>query len=101
MSDGELDTLLDCTVALFRFLADKDLFERYYKQHLAKRLLFNRTTSDDAERGVIQRLKKECGFAFTSKLAGMFTDMEICQKTMADWKNHCAKKKVGNLAGLL
>lgn len=42
---------------LFRYLRDKDLFERYYKQHLAKRLLFNRSVSDDAERGMLSKLK--------------------------------------------
>lgn len=42
---------------LFRFLQDKDVFERYYKQHLAKRLLFNRSVSDDAERSMLSKLK--------------------------------------------
>ena len=35
----------------------KDVFERYYKQHLAKRLLLNKSVSDDAEKGMISRLK--------------------------------------------
>lgn len=42
---------------LFRFLRDKDLFERYYKGHLAKRLLYNKSVSDDAERGMLSKLK--------------------------------------------
>ena len=36
------------------------MFEKYYKQHLAKRLLGGRTVSDDAERGMLVKLKTEC-----------------------------------------
>lgn len=35
----------------------KDLFERYCKNHLARRLLLNKTASDDAESGLLARLK--------------------------------------------
>lgn len=42
---------------LFRFLQEKDVFEKYYKQHLAKRLLLGRSISDDAERNMIAKLK--------------------------------------------
>ena len=35
------------------------MFERYYKQHLAKRLLLGRSVSDDAERNMIAKLKVE------------------------------------------
>lgn len=44
-------------MVLFKFLEDKDVFERYYKQHLAKRLLFDRSVSEDAEKGMISKLK--------------------------------------------
>ncbi len=42
-----------------RYLQEKDVFEKYYKQHLAKRLLSGRTISDDAERGMLVKLKTE------------------------------------------
>jgi hypothetical protein len=38
------------------------VFEKYYKQHLAKRLLSGRSTSDDAERNLLVKLKTECGY---------------------------------------
>ena len=49
--------MLDKVLGLFRFLEDRDIFERYYKQHLAKRLLMQRSVSDDAERAMISKLK--------------------------------------------
>ncbi|KAK9090708.1 hypothetical protein Sjap_023885 [Stephania japonica] len=69
---------------LFRHLQENDVFEKYYKQHLAKCLLSNTTVSDDAERSLIVKLKTECGYQFTSKLEGMFTDMKTPQDTMSN-----------------
>jgi cullin 3 len=79
-SDDEVEMKLDAVMTLFRFLHEKDVFERYYKQHLAKRLLNNRTTSHDAERSFMAKLKTECGYLYTSKMETMFTDM----RTSAD-----------------
>lgn len=49
---------------------------------MAKRLLSQKTASDDAERSLIIKLKTECGYQFTSKLEGMFTDIKTSQDTM-------------------
>lgn len=73
---------------VFRFLTDKDIFERYYKGHLAKRLLLGRSVSDDAERGMLAKLKVECGYQFTQKLEGMFHDMKISSDTMQAYQKH-------------
>lgn len=56
-SEEEVDVVLDKTITLFRFLTDKDVFERYYKNHLSKRLINGRSVSDDAERGMVAKLK--------------------------------------------
>ncbi|GAA5808944.1 hypothetical protein MFLAVUS_002344 [Mucor flavus] len=90
-SDDEIDDVLDKTIMLFRFLQDKDVFERYYKQHLAKRLLFNRSVSDDAERSMLSKLKRECGYQFTNKLEGMFTDMRLSSEMNGYFKDYLEK----------
>ena len=58
-SDDEIDQALEKTIILFRFLSDKDKFERYYKNHLARRMLNGRSASDDAEKGMVAKLKVE------------------------------------------
>ncbi|PKK73726.1 hypothetical protein GLOIN_2v1772921 [Rhizophagus irregularis DAOM 181602=DAOM 197198] len=90
-TEEEVDSVLDKTITLFRFIGEKDVFERYYKQHLAKRLLLGRSVSDDAERGMIGKLKVECGYQFTTKLEGMFNDMRISSDTMTDFKEYLDK----------
>jgi len=87
VSESEVDVILDKVMMLFRFLQEKDVFEKYYKQHLAKRLLLGRSVSDDVEQNMISKLKAECGFQFTSKLVGMFTDMKLSADTMEGFKN--------------
>ncbi|KIJ50978.1 hypothetical protein M422DRAFT_776892 [Sphaerobolus stellatus SS14] len=90
-TDEEIDAILDKTITVFRFVSEKDVFERYYKSHLAKRLLFNRSTSDDAERGMLAKLKVECGFQFTQNLERMFNDMKISSDLQSEYKGYISK----------
>ncbi|KAJ1401736.1 hypothetical protein B484DRAFT_305584, partial [Ochromonadaceae sp. CCMP2298] len=57
---------------LFRYLQEKDIFEAFYKKHLAKRLLLAKSASYEQEKGMLSRLKTECGSNYTCKLEGMF-----------------------------
>lgn len=45
LSEDDIEGILDKVMMLFRYLQEKDVFEKYYKQHLAKRLLSGRTVS--------------------------------------------------------
>ncbi|XP_022902235.1 cullin-3 isoform X3 [Onthophagus taurus] len=99
MSEHDIEVVLDKSMVLFRFLQEKDVFERYYKQHLAKRLLLNKSVSDDWEKNMISKLKTECGCQFTSKLEGMFKDMTVSNTIMDEFKEHVAKNET-NLGGV-
>ena len=66
MTEQEIELTLDKTMVLFRFLQEKDMFERYYKTHLCKRLLLQKSASDDSEKNMISKLK--VSFVFPSFL---------------------------------
>jgi len=83
--EGEIDTILDKIVMLFSYLSDKDMFAEFYRKQLAKRLLLNRSASDDDERSLITKLKYRCGAQFTSKLEGMLTDMNVSKDNQANF----------------
>jgi len=53
------------------------VFQKFYSQMLAKRLIYDNSVSDDAESSMISRLKTACGFEYTSKLQRMFTDISV------------------------
>lgn len=99
MSEQEIEMVLDKSMVLFRFLQEKDVFERYYKQHLARRLLLNKSGSDDSEKNMISKLKTECGCQFTSKLEGMFKDMTVSNTIMEEFKTSLNQSSV-NMAGV-
>eukprot|EP01123_Difflugia_compressa_P006943 TRINITY_DN1936_c0_g1_i1.p1 TRINITY_DN1936_c0_g1~~TRINITY_DN1936_c0_g1_i1.p1 ORF type:complete len:564 (-),score=89.63 TRINITY_DN1936_c0_g1_i1:299-1795(-) len=100
VSEEEMEQTLDKVMMLFRFIQEKDIFEKYYKQHLAKRLLLGRSASDDAERSMISKLKTECGYQFTSKLEGMFQDMKQSSLTIDGFKNYVNALDPNPLKGL-
>lgn len=90
-TENEVDVVLDKTITVFRYISENDVFERYYKGHLAKRLLLGRSVSDDAERGMLAKLKIECGYQFTQKLEGMFHDMKLSADAMVTYQEHLSK----------
>lgn len=56
--EDEFNALLDEIVALVGFTPDKDVFRAFYTSGLAKRLLLNKSASDDMERNMIIKLQK-------------------------------------------
>lgn len=84
-NESELEKTLDKVMVMYRLLREKDLFEKYYKNHLAKRLL-NGRSAEDAERMMITRLKTDSGFQFTSKLESMFRDIKVSENAMEGFK---------------
>ena len=85
-TEAEVDEVLDKAITLFRYLSDKDVFERHYKNHLSRRLLANRSLSHDAEKQMLGKLKVEVGVAFTSKLEGMFKDMNLSEEMAGEFR---------------
>lgn len=93
-TDLEVEAILDKTITIFRFISEKDVFERYYKGHLAKRLLHSRSVSDDAEHNMLTKLKIESGVQFTQKMEGMFNDIKISADTTKAYLDHVSKTTV-------
>lgn len=87
-TEAEVDIVLNKTIALFRFLTEKDVFEKYYNSHLAKRLVSGRSVSDDAERGMLAKFKIEAGAAFTKSAEGMMKDVKISEEMLPAYKRY-------------
>lgn len=62
---------------MFKYIEDKDVFQKFYSKMLAKRLVQHMSASDDAEASMISKLKQACGFEYTSKLQRMFQDIGV------------------------
>jgi len=87
-TEMEIDAVLEKAIILLRYVQDKDLFERYYKKHLCRRLLMNKSISNEVEKQMISKMKIELGNNFTLKLEAMFKDMTISEELTAGFKKH-------------
>lgn len=57
-SDADFMAVLDSALGLYRFTNDKDVFRTFYHRALAKRLLLERSASDDFEKAMLKKLKE-------------------------------------------
>lgn len=89
-TDAEVEKILEKAIVLVRYLQDKDMFEKYYKKHLCKRLLLNKSQSQDVEKQMILKMKMELGNSFTLKLEAMFKDMSLSSDLTNDYRKHVA-----------
>ncbi|KAF8852017.1 Cullin-domain-containing protein [Acephala macrosclerotiorum] len=87
-TEAEIDEVLDKATTLLKYIQDRDMFERYYKKHLARRLLHGKSESSDVEKQMISRMKLEIGSAFTNKLEGMFKDMTMSDDLTSGYRTH-------------
>ncbi|XP_076327537.1 cullin-2-like isoform X2 [Tachypleus tridentatus] len=77
ISESEIEDKLSQSVTVFRYIDDKDIYQKFYAKMLAKRLIHSQSMSMDLEETMINKLKQACGYEFTSKLHRMFTDMSV------------------------
>jgi len=87
-TEAEIDEVLDKATTLLRYIQDRDMFERYYKNHLSRRLLHNKSESADVEKQMLSRMKLELGSSYTNKLEGMFKDMSMSEELTAGYRTH-------------
>ena len=86
-TDAEIDDVLNKAIVLLRYLSDRDMFERYYQKHLARRLLHNKSEIE-TEKDMVGRMKSEMGNHFTTKFEGMFKDMDLSKDMTEKYRDH-------------
>merc|ERR1712064_63167 len=75
-------------MVVFKYIEDKDVFQKFYSKMLAKRLVQHMSASDDAEASMISKLKQACGFEYTSKLQRMFQDIGVSKDLNEQFRRH-------------
>ncbi|PSN70631.1 cullin-2 [Corynespora cassiicola Philippines] len=84
--EDDMEKLLTQIMTVFKYIEDKDVFQKFYSRMLAKRLVQTTSASDDAETSMISKLKEACGFEYTNKLQRMFQDMQISKDLNNSYK---------------
>ncbi|XP_038044511.1 cullin-2-like [Patiria miniata] len=94
VSESEIDDKLQQSILVFRYIDDKDVFQRFYARMLAKRLIHGLSTSMDTEESMINKLKQAFGYEFTNKLHRMFTDIGVSEGLNGNFNTFCQDKQV-------
>ena len=77
--EAELEDTLNQCMIVFKYIEDKDVFQKFYSKISA---------SDDAEASMISKLKQACGFEYTSRLQRMFQDIGVSKDLNENFKRH-------------
>ncbi|CAA9989025.1 cullin-like protein, putative [Plasmodium knowlesi strain H] len=72
-------------LSLFKYLSDKEKFEKYYRTYMCKRLINDKNFNIVLDVKVFKTLKKECGPQFTKKIETILKDMKYSCKGMQDF----------------
>jgi len=86
--EAELEDTLNQVMVVFKYIEDKDVFQKFYSKMLAKRLVQHMSASDDAEASMISKLKSACGFEYTNKLQRMFQDQGVSKDLNDSFRAH-------------
>jgi cullin 1 len=87
--EDDMEKMLNQVMTIFKYIEDKDVFQKFYSRHLAKRLVNGTSASGDAETSMISKLKDASGFEYTNKLQRMFQDMQTSKDlngAYEDWR---------------
>jgi len=94
-TENEIDDKLSSCITIFKYLDDKDYFQKFYWKNLAKRLINSLSFTMYAEENMINRLRQVCGYEFTNKFHRMFTDINLSQDLNEKFIQSC--KNDGNV----
>lgn len=88
LSDETVERTMDKVVVLLGYFKYKDLFAEFYRNKLARRLLFDKGGNKDYDKTFLSKLKQHSGGHFTTKMEGMITDVVLArenQTALDDW----------------
>ncbi|ETW37652.1 hypothetical protein PFTANZ_01640 [Plasmodium falciparum Tanzania (2000708)] len=92
--------MITVILSLFRYVSDKEKFEKYYRTYMCKRLINDSSFNIILDVKVFKTLKKECGAQFTKKIEIILKDMKFTSKTLMKFYkelpnnvNHFLKRK--------
>ncbi|EKD18714.1 uncharacterized protein L3040_002140 [Drepanopeziza brunnea f. sp. 'multigermtubi'] len=89
--ENDLENSLTQIMTIFKYIEDKDVFQKFYSRMLARRLVHTSSSSDDAETSMISKLKEACGYEYTNKLQRMFQDIQISKDLNTGFKEFESK----------
>lgn len=89
--EDDMEKMLNQVMTVFKYIEDKDVFQKFYSRTLAKRLVNSTSASGDAETSMISKLKDASGFEYTNKLQRMFQDIQTSKDLNSSYEEWCSQ----------
>ncbi|KAF2860438.1 Cullin-domain-containing protein [Piedraia hortae CBS 480.64] len=87
--EDDMEQTQNDIMTIFKYIEDRDVFQKFYAKTLAKRLVNGTSASPDAETSMISKLKDASGFEYTNKLQRMFQDIQTSRDLNVCYDEYC------------
>nr|CAB3234773.1 cullin-5-like [Phallusia mammillata] len=100
LSTDEIDAKLKDVLLVLKYVANKDVFMRYHKAHLTRRLILGTSADNEKEENMLEGLR-EVGMPadYVNKLARMFQDIKVSEDLNQQFKEN-RKDRASDVANI-
>lgn len=100
LTSDEIESKLRDVLLVLKYIQNKDVFMRYHKAHLTRRLILDTSADSEKEENMVEWLR-EVGMPadYVNKLGRMFQDIKVSEDLNQQFKEQYRSTK-GNIAGL-
>lgn len=90
LTSDEIESKLKDVLLVLKYVQNKDVFMRYHKAHLTRRLILDTSADSEKEENMVEWLR-EVGMPadYVNKLARMFQDIKVSQDLNQQFKEQC------------
>ncbi|XP_032673281.1 cullin-5 isoform X4 [Odontomachus brunneus] len=90
LTSDEIESRLKDVLLVLKYVQNKDVFMRYHKAHLTRRLILDTSSDSEKEENMVEWLR-EVGMPadYVNKLARMFQDIKVSQDLNQQFKEQC------------
>ncbi|XP_058789635.1 cullin-5 [Phymastichus coffea] len=90
LTSDEIESKLRDVLLVLKYVQNKDVFMRYHKAHLTRRLILDTSADSEKEENMVEWLR-EVGMPadYVNKLARMFQDVKVSQDLNQQFKEQC------------
>ncbi|XGW04972.1 hypothetical protein V3C99_015841 [Haemonchus contortus] len=87
LTSEEIDAKLNNLLLVLKYIANKDVFMRFHKAHLSRRLILDMSADQEKEEAMVNKLR-ECGMPaeHVNKLFRMLQDIEVNKDLNSNFK---------------
>ncbi|XP_044756885.1 cullin-5 isoform X1 [Coccinella septempunctata] len=98
LTSDEIDSRLKDVLLLLKYVNNKDVFMRYHKAHLTRRLIVDASIDSEKEEDMVEWLR-EVGMPadYVNKLARMFQDIKVSEDLNSQFRTSTAKHDAINI----